>query len=36
MVPLANEDCGMHSASENIKVSLIEKGLEFSQRFFGI
>lgn len=34
MIPLANEDCGMHSASENISLNCIKKGLEFSQKFF--
>ena len=35
MIPLANEDCGMHSASENIKVNCVKKGLAFSSMFFG-
>lgn len=34
MIPLANEDCGMHSASENITIEAIERGLAFSYRFF--
>ncbi len=34
MIPLANEDCGMHSASENISLACLKKGLEFSERFF--
>lgn len=34
MVPLANEDCGMHSASENITLKAVERGLKFSSRFF--
>lgn len=33
-VPLANEDCGMHSASENITIDAIEKGIAFSLSFF--
>ena len=35
MIPLANEDCGMHSASENITLDSIKKGLAFSSKFFG-
>ncbi len=34
LVPLANFDCGMHSASENIGLAQIKKGLKFSERFF--
>ncbi len=34
MIPLANADCGMHSASENISLDCIKKGLEFSEKFF--
>ncbi len=34
MIPLANEDCGMHSASENITIDSLEKGLAFSYKFF--
>lgn len=33
-VPLANEDCQMHAVDENIIISCILKGLEFSQAFF--
>ena len=35
MVPLCNEDCNMHGAGENFRVDLVEKGLDFSGRFFG-
>lgn len=35
MIPLANEDCGMHSASENLRIDVLEKGLEFSYKFLG-
>lgn len=31
---LGNEDCNMHGVDENIDISCIEKGLEFSRRFF--
>ncbi len=34
MVPLADENCGAHSASEFISLQAIRKGLEFSTRFF--
>ncbi|MER3581595.1 MAG: hypothetical protein C4347_01975 [Patescibacteria group bacterium] len=34
LVPLANEDCNMHSINENFNKSLIEKGLLFSKLFF--
>ena len=34
MVPLADENCGAHSASEFISLEAIEKGLQFSARFF--
>lgn len=34
MVPLANKDCAMHSALENISVEVIKKGLLFSYQFF--
>lgn len=33
MIPLANFDCGMHSASENIEIRALQKGLLFSARF---
>lgn len=33
-VGLCNEDCNMHGANENFKIDLIEKGLNFSRRFF--
>lgn len=32
---LGNEDCNMHGVDENIDIACIEKGLEFSRRFFG-
>lgn len=35
LIPLANEDCDVHSASENMTIKAIKKGLEFSSRFFG-
>jgi len=35
MVPLADENCGAHSASEFISLKAVEKGLVFSSRFFG-
>lgn len=34
LVPLANEDCAMHAANENLKIANIQKGLAFSQLFF--
>jgi acetylornithine deacetylase/succinyl-diaminopimelate desuccinylase-like protein len=34
LVALANEDCRMHEANENLRIKEIKKGLEFSQRFF--
>jgi len=34
LVPLANEDCNMHSINENFDKKLIQKGLEFSSLFF--
>ncbi|MEO6077650.1 MAG: M20/M25/M40 family metallo-hydrolase, partial [Candidatus Andersenbacteria bacterium] len=34
MIPLANEDCGMHSASENISVTSVRNGLSFSEKMF--
>jgi len=34
LIPLANEDCNVHSAAENISVEAVKKGLEFSYRFF--
>ena len=32
---LANEDCGMHSASENIELKMVEKGFKLSRRMLG-
>lgn len=34
-ISLGNEDCNMHGVDENFRVDLIEKGIEFSKRFFG-
>lgn len=34
LVPLANEDCGMHAPNENFRLANIYKGLTFSQLFF--
>ncbi len=34
MIPLANEDCGMHAANENFKIANVKKGLAFSKSFF--
>lgn len=34
MIPLANEDCGMHSASENIRLTSLRSGLSFSEKMF--
>lgn len=34
MVPLANEDCGMHSPNENFEIKILEKSLQFSKLFF--
>ncbi len=34
MIPLADQDCGAHSASEFISLKAIEKGLLFCSRFF--
>jgi len=31
---LGNEDCNMHGVDENIDIACIEKGLQFSRRFF--
>ena len=31
---LANEDCRMHGVGENFRIGNVEKGLEFSRRFF--
>ncbi len=28
-----NQDCRMHGVGENLKLELVEKGLEFSYRF---
>ncbi len=33
-VSLGNDDCAMHGANENFKISLINKGLDFSRIFF--
>ena len=33
-VPLCNPDCNMHGVKENFRIDLIEKGLDFSRRFF--
>ncbi|MFC1653518.1 M20/M25/M40 family metallo-hydrolase [Patescibacteria group bacterium] len=33
-VSMGNDDCNMHGVNENFKINLIEKGLEFSKRFF--
>lgn len=34
LVPLCNDDCNMHGVEENFKIHLVEKGLDFSERFF--
>lgn len=34
-IPFASEDGHMHGPNENFKIRNIEKGLEFSERFFG-
>jgi len=34
LVPLANEDCNMHSVNENFDKKLIDKGLQFSYLYF--
>lgn len=31
---LGNEDCNMHGVGENFRLSCIQKGLDFSQKFF--
>lgn len=36
LVSLANDDCNMHGVNENFDVELLQKGLEFSRRFFSI
>jgi acetylornithine deacetylase/succinyl-diaminopimelate desuccinylase-like protein len=33
LVPLGNEDCGMHAANENYRLNYAEKGLDFSYEF---
>lgn len=33
-VGLGNEDCNMHGADENFVIETVEKGLEFSKRYF--
>lgn len=35
MINLGNDDCNMHGADENFRLDLIEKGLKFSQAWFG-
>ena len=35
-VSLGNDDCNMHGVDENYTIDLIQKGLMFSQSFFGI
>lgn len=34
LAPLANEDCGMHSANENYNKDILEKALDFSRKFW--
>lgn len=34
VVNLANEDCGMHAPNENFNIEILEKGFNFSRRFF--
>lgn len=34
LVSLGNDDCNMHGVNENFKIELIEKGLDFSRKFF--
>ena len=34
LVPLANDDCNMHGDNENFRIDLIDKGLQFSEKFF--
>lgn len=34
LASLGNEDCNMHGVDENYTVSLVKKGLDFSNRFF--
>jgi acetylornithine deacetylase/succinyl-diaminopimelate desuccinylase-like protein len=36
LIPFANEDGAMHGSNENFTITNIEKGLEFSQKFFSI
>lgn len=33
-IPFGNEDCNMHGTNENFVVSNVEKGIEFSKKFF--
>lgn len=33
-VALANSDCNMHGDNENFRIDLIDRGLQFSERFF--
>ncbi len=33
-IPLANDDCKMHSVNENFRVEYLEKGIEFCTEFF--
>ena len=34
LLPLGNEDCNMHAVDENFDISILDKGLRFSERFF--
>lgn len=34
LLPLGNEDCNMHALDENFDISILAKGLRFSERFF--
>lgn len=34
LIPLVNDDCNMHGVDENFRIDLLEKGLDFSCRFF--
>jgi acetylornithine deacetylase/succinyl-diaminopimelate desuccinylase-like protein len=36
LVPLANLDGNMHGTDENMTLTAIQKGLQFSQLFFGV
>lgn len=35
LVSMGNDDCNMHGVNENFKIDLIQKGLRFSEMFFG-